>query len=133
MFVKWGTIFFSLIFKCQKRISVSRGKTNSSSAFRRRGESGYCQRVIGHNLVDSLIYKQSLMKFLVFINNALQARERRRRRHPFIFTVLTHPLNSIPYKPTRYFHSPCHIYTHPHIHKTSTTIVTNLKESKKQA
>lgn len=28
--------------------------------------------VIGHNLVDSLIYKQSLMKFLVFINNALQ-------------------------------------------------------------
>lgn len=30
--------------------------------------------VIGHNLVDSLIYKQSLMKFLVFINNALQPR-----------------------------------------------------------
>lgn len=25
----------------------------------------------GHNLVDSLIYKQSLMKFLVFINKAL--------------------------------------------------------------
>lgn len=30
--------------------------------------------VIGHNLVDSLIYKQSLMKFLVFINNVLQPR-----------------------------------------------------------
>lgn len=37
---------------------------------RREGATG----VIGHNLVDSLIYKQSLMKFLVFINNALQPR-----------------------------------------------------------
>lgn len=36
----------------------------------REGATG----VIGHNLVDSLIYKQSLMKFLVFINNALQPR-----------------------------------------------------------
>lgn len=36
----------------------------------RKGATG----VIGHNLVDSLIYKQSLMKFLVFINNALQPR-----------------------------------------------------------
>lgn len=39
----------------------------------REGATG----VIGHNLVDSLIYKQSLMKFLVFINNALQPRARR--------------------------------------------------------
>lgn len=50
------------------------GKGNATAAANsfqaREGATG----VIGHNLVDSLIYKQSLMKFLVFINNALQPR-----------------------------------------------------------
>lgn len=56
--------------------SMARGNLEKATPLRqpivsrREGATG----VIGHNLVDSLIYKQSLMKFLVFINNALQPR-----------------------------------------------------------
>lgn len=67
---------------------------------RREGATG----VIGHNLVDSLIYKQSLMKFLVFINNALQPRAPVcRHRYPGIprcFSPLPpalHPFYTLPF------------------------------------
>lgn len=71
------------------------GKGNASAAANsfqaREGATG----VIGHNLVDSLIYKQSLMKFLVFINNALQPRAPVcRHRYSGIPFSLTLPLLS---------------------------------------
>lgn len=55
------------IGRCKRRC-LTVAAANSFQAW--KGATG----VIGHNLVDSLIYKQSLMKFLVFINNALQPR-----------------------------------------------------------
>lgn len=92
------------------------GKGNAAAAANsfqaREGATG----VIGHNLVDSLIYKQSLMKFLVFINNALQPRAPVcRHRYPGI--PFSHPLyaflspslplssSSTPFIP---FHFPTH-------------------------
>lgn len=55
------------IGRCKRRC-LTVAAANSFQAW--KGATG----VIGHNLVDILIYKQSLMKFLVFINNALQPR-----------------------------------------------------------
>lgn len=77
------------------RRQAGHGKGNAAAAANsfqaREGATG----VIGHNLVDSLIYKQSLMKFLVFINNALQPRAPVcRHRYPGIPFSLTLPLLS---------------------------------------
>lgn len=73
------------------------GKGNAIAAANsfqaREGATG----VIGHNLVDSLIYKQSLMKFLVFINNALQPRAPVcRHRYPGIPRCLSPSRSSPP-------------------------------------
>lgn len=83
------------------------GKGNTTAAANsfqaREGATG----VTGHNLVDSLIYKQSLMKFLVFINNALQPRAPVCRRHRYsgILLSLSLPLFTTPFIP---FHFPAH-------------------------
>lgn len=87
---------------------VGLGKGNATAAANsfqaREGATG----VIGHNLVDSLIYKQSLMKFLVFINNALQPRAPVcRHRYPGIPRCLSLCLSlfTTPFIP---FHFPAH-------------------------
>lgn len=82
------------------------GKGNTTAAANsfqaREGATG----VIGHNLVDSLIYKQSLMKFLVFINNALQPRAPVcRHRYSGIPLSLSLPLFTTPFIP---YHFPAH-------------------------
>lgn len=84
------------------------GKGNATAAANsfqaREGATG----VIGHNLVDSLIYKQSLMKFLVFINNALQPRApvcRHRYSGIPLSLSLSLPLSTTPFIP---FHFPAH-------------------------
>lgn len=73
-----------------RRCQAGLGKGNTTAAANsfqaREGATG----VIGHNLVDSLIYKQSLMKFLVFINNALQPRA----------PVCRHRYSGIPFSPS---------------------------------
>lgn len=102
-------------------VEVGKGSaTAAANSFQaRKGATG----VIGHNLVDSLIYKQSLMKFLVFINNALQPRALVcRHRYPGIPRCLSlspFPSHSLP-PPFIPFHFPAHTASVPRVPSSDT-------------
>lgn len=104
-------------------VEVGKGSaTAAANSFQaRKGATG----VIGHNLVDSLIYKQSLMKFLVFINNALQPRAPVcRHRYPGIprclslslslsLPLFTTPFYTLPFSCSYRFRATRTIVRHP--------------------
>lgn len=115
----------SVTFVClaDHRWHMGVGKGNATAAANsfqaRKGATG----VIGHNLVDSLIYKQSLMKFLVFINNALQPRAPVcRHRYPGIprclslslsLPLFTTPFYTLPFSCSYRFRATRTIVRHP--------------------
>lgn len=91
-------VAFACLVGHQCHTGLGKGNTTApANSFQaREGATG----VIGHNLVDSLIYKQSLMKFLVFINNALQPRA----------PVCRHRYSGIPLSPSPSRSSPPLLY-----------------------